>query len=53
MNEFERIATFFPKLTEAERQALQDWETEHVIGDGTFGSSDWPGWPDVFRRLES
>ena len=53
MDEFERIVTFLPKLTDAERQALEDWEKEHVTGDGATGSSDWPGWPDVFKRLES
>ncbi|MEE5092441.1 hypothetical protein V2H26_21065 [Xanthomonas euvesicatoria] len=53
MDELERIVTFLPKLTDAERQALEYWEKEHVTGDGAAGSSDWPGWPDVFKRLES
>lgn len=53
MDEFERIATFLPSLTEAEREDLQEWEQKYVTGDGARSSSDWPGWAAVFKRLQS
>ena len=53
LDEFERIATLLPKLTEAERKDLQDWERKHVTGDGKFSSSDWPEWPAVIKRLQN
>ena len=25
-------------------RALEAWESEHITGDATYGTWDWPGW---------
>lgn len=52
LDEYERIATLLPKLTEEELVILRAWEKQHVTGDGRFSSSDWPGWQAVIKRLQ-
>jgi hypothetical protein len=47
----QRIAEFYPLLSESEKQALEQWEAAHVQGDRRLSPSDWPGWPAVFKRL--
>lgn len=47
----QRIVTLYPLMSDNEKAALEKWEAEHVTGDGRFGTSDWPGWDDVFKRL--
>ena len=32
---------------EDERRYLEAWEDEHVLGDGQYGTHDWPGWADT------
>lgn len=46
----ERILAMHPKMTEGEKQALAEWE-EVSLGSGEVGTTDWPGWADVFARL--
>lgn len=48
---YERIIKAATAMTEAEKQALAEWEKEHVTGSGDFGTSDWPGWDDVISRI--
>lgn len=46
----ERILTMQPKMTEDEKQALEQWEKIN-LGRGGKGTSDWPGWKEVCARL--
>lgn len=46
----ERILAMHKKMTEAEKRALVDWEQDN-LGTGDKGTTDWPGWADVFNRL--
>lgn len=46
----ERILAMHPRMTESERQALAEWEEEN-LGSGDKGTTDWPGWSDVYARL--
>lgn len=39
-------------LSQEERSALNAWEREYLRGDGNWVTSDWPGWADVFRRIQ-
>jgi len=47
----QRIVTLYPLMSDNEKNALEKWENENVIEDGQFGTSDWPGWEAVFKRL--
>jgi hypothetical protein len=47
----ERIVAADAAMNSDEREALRAWEAAHVTGDGTVGTSDWPGWPAVFDRI--
>lgn len=40
----ERMVTLHAKMSEAEKRELSSWEQANVTGDGTLGTSDWPGW---------
>lgn len=31
-------------MSDSERAELAEWERQNVTGDGTCGTSDWPGW---------
>lgn len=33
-----------------EKQALAEWEKIN-LGDGKTGTSDWPGWAPIVKRL--
>lgn len=46
----ERILAMHPNMTEAEKLALADWEAAN-LGSGDLGTTDWPGWSDVYARL--
>jgi len=47
----ERIVHLSDKMTGAEKKALKKWEKNHVTGDGTYGTSNWPGWKQLIARL--
>lgn len=47
----ERIVAMHQRMTDEERNALALWEKANVRGDGTLGTSDWPGWISVIHRL--
>jgi hypothetical protein len=47
------IETASRLLTPEERRALTAWEGVHVSGDGQHGTSDWPGWTEVFIRVST
>ena len=44
----ERMLSMHPKMNDAEKQALADWEK---INLGSKGTTDWPGWESVYARL--
>lgn len=46
----ERMLAIFPKMTEGEKQALEEWEKVN-LGSVEKGTTDWPGWTDVYARL--
>jgi hypothetical protein len=48
----ERIVAAYAVMTPEEKAALHAWEAQHVTGDGTFATSDWPGWQSVFARIQ-
>ncbi|EKY4113656.1 TPA: hypothetical protein ACGW3M_001004 [Pseudomonas aeruginosa] len=48
---YERIVKAALVMTEAEKELLAKWEAEYVKGDGEFGTTDWPGWPQVIARI--
>jgi hypothetical protein len=48
---FEQIVAAYSRMNSTEKQAFLSWEQLYVTGDGRFGSSDWPGWRSVLRRL--
>lgn len=49
---FTRLKAVYDSMTDKERQALTKWEDEHVTGDGTYATTDWPGWDDAGERYE-
>lgn len=49
---FAHLKAVYDSMTDQERQALSEWEDEHVTGDGTYSSTDWPGWIDARARYE-
>lgn len=46
----DRIMAMHPMMTDSEKHALNEWERVN-LGSGEKGTSDWPGWKDVFARL--
>lgn len=46
----ERILAMQAKMTDVEKRALAEWERDH-LGQGDKGTTDWPGWRDVYARL--
>lgn len=51
MLNIERIVRIFPKMTEAEREALTEWAEEALDGPIPIDTSNWPGWGAVAKRL--
>lgn len=47
----EKVFDALPRLNDQEREALATWRRKQVTGDGTYATSDWPGWSDVFKRI--
>lgn len=48
---YERIIKAATVMTEAEKEALAQWEKANVTGNGDFGTSDWPGWEVIVARI--
>ncbi|SEE90584.1 hypothetical protein [Pseudomonas coleopterorum] len=48
---YERIIKAATVMTETEKIALAEWEKKHVIGDGEYGTTDWPGWEPIISRI--
>ncbi|WP_036990823.1 hypothetical protein [Metapseudomonas furukawaii] len=48
--QYELIIKAAEMMTEAEKRALQEWESTNITGDGEFATSDWPGWASVLDR---
>jgi len=46
----ERIMAMHPKMTDEERDALAQWEHDHLDG-ASVGTTEWPGWRAVVERL--
>ncbi|HBO2102295.1 hypothetical protein [Pseudomonas aeruginosa] len=38
-------------MTADEKAAFEIWEKAHVTGDGTYSTTDWPGWEAIFTRI--
>jgi hypothetical protein len=38
-------------MSDAEKEALAEWEKAHVTGSGDYGTSDWPGWDAIISRI--
>lgn len=49
----ERLLQAHDSMSPAEKAAFTSWESRFVVGDGVFGSTDWPGWPAVIARLSN
>lgn len=47
----ERIVEATGALTPEERSSLETWERDNVTGFSGLGTSDWPGWDAVLRRM--
>jgi len=47
----ERIVQLHARMSHAEQHDLTAWESVHLTGDGTFATSDWPGWQAISERL--
>lgn len=47
----ERVIEASMIMTPQEKAELHDWERRHIRGDGTVGTSDWPGWANIIKRL--
>lgn len=50
---FDRMLQAHALMTPAEKAAFATWESRFVIGDGAFGTTDWPGWSAVIARLSN
>jgi hypothetical protein len=48
---FERMAAAHALMSDGEREMLQQWEAAHLGGPEQLSTSDWPGWPVIFKRL--
>ena len=53
LSSYERIEAYRKKLTRSELQKLLEWEKCYVTGSGEYATSDWPGWKNVFQRLDN
>ena len=50
MTTMERLVVIQQSMTDEERDQLQEWERDHVTGDGRHATSDWPGWDEMIKR---
>lgn len=48
---YERLIKAATVMTEAEKAELSEWEKKHLTGDGTYGTSNWPGWDAIVNRI--
>ncbi|MES3021506.1 MAG: hypothetical protein V4857_07950 [Pseudomonadota bacterium] len=48
----QRLVTMYGWLNHNERAALQRWEGAN-LSVGGVSTSDWPGWPTIYRRRYS
>lgn len=49
---YERMVAMYNNgMSDSERAALHAWEKENVKGDGALGTSHWPGWAEIVKRL--
>lgn len=51
ISKYERLIKAATVMTPVEKQELERWEKENVTGNGSLGTSDWPGWADVISRI--
>lgn len=48
---YERLAEAIAVMTDSEQAELMEWEKTNVTGDGKYGTSDWPGWTAIVKRI--
>lgn len=45
------MIAIYKLLPPEEREDLERWDSEMVTGDGTFATSDWPGWEKYIGKM--
>lgn len=48
---YERIFQAATVMSEQEMVALAEWEKTHFTSNGSFATSDWPGWEAIISRI--
>lgn len=46
----EQIVDLYSRMSPEEKAELTTWESEHVTGANSIGTSDWPGWKGIIDK---
>lgn len=47
----ERLILAHERMSATERAMLREWESKALAGDARRSTSDWPGWPVIFKWI--